>query len=198
MKNTRRARRIRGLFLSVACIALVAGLAIGGTIAWLIDTDDPVTNTFTPSNIGVELEETVPQDKTAQMVPGATINKDPKVTINNPDVDAYVFVKITESTDPDLDKYISYSVASGWNLVDGYAEDMDEKVYYRLVNNDAEVKEFSVLAGDKVTVNSGVTNADMTAIASKRPTLKFEAFAIQAENLTVNKIDDIWELASGT
>ena len=51
-KNT----RTRILLTAVAALLLVA-MTVGGTLAWLQDTSDTVENTFTASNIDVELDE---------------------------------------------------------------------------------------------------------------------------------------------
>ena len=55
-------------------LTLVLGVVAGGTIAWLTDTTTPVKNTFTTSDITVNLEETkgtnITDGKSFQMVPG--------------------------------------------------------------------------------------------------------------------------------
>ncbi len=58
-------------------LTLVLGVVAGGTIAWLTAETEPVVNTFTTSDIKVNLEESENLDLT--MTPGWTIKKDPKV-----------------------------------------------------------------------------------------------------------------------
>jgi len=112
----RRSNHSKSLALVLSLI-LVIGCVAGGTLAWLTADSGPVTNTFTESNIDIKLDETKPQNKTAPMVPGWTIDKDPKVTVEDGSEYCWLFVKITESVTPDLDDYISYAIASGWEIV---------------------------------------------------------------------------------
>lgn len=152
----RRRRRTFGsksLALVLACVLLVGGV-IGGTLAWLTADGGSVKNTFTESDIDIKLDETKPADKTAPMVPGWKIDKDPKVTVEDGSEDCWLFVKITESTNPDLDDYISYAIAAGWEIVESANTSgtlatistlADEIVIGRKVYKDDTTKEFSIL-----------------------------------------------------
>lgn len=158
----------RTLIILVALVA-VFGMAVGGTIAWLTDQTEPITNTFTVGNINIELEETVREFK---MVPGVTIAKDPKITVMSGSEACYLFVKVEKSTN--LDNFINYTMATGWTaLTDG--------VYYRVVDATNSDTTFSVLAGDQVTCKDSVTKAMMDALteADTYPTLTFTAYAVQ-------------------
>ena len=75
MKNKKKT-----LLMSLAAVLLVVS-GVFGTLAWLTDSTDSITNTFTVGNIDIDLTETLPTDRTAKMVPGHTIKKDPKVTV---------------------------------------------------------------------------------------------------------------------
>ena len=46
------------LIAAVQAIVLVVGGVVGGTVAWLIATPDPVVNTFTYGDIDITLTET--------------------------------------------------------------------------------------------------------------------------------------------
>ena len=79
-RNPRGARRARKSLSRKALVVLslmmvLAVAAVGGTIAWLTDSTDAVTNTFTVGNINIDLTETKNLD--LKMVPGNTITKDP-------------------------------------------------------------------------------------------------------------------------
>ena len=179
MKNGKYSKR-RGvasktLVLALA-VMLIVGATIGGTVAWLTAQTPSVTNTFTVGDINITLNETKSDFK---MVPGNVIDKDPVVTVVDGSEDCYLFVKIEKSTT--LDKYISYTVASGWTELDNV-----DGVYYRVVNATDGTKSFSVLANDQVTVNEGVTKADMEALKAEgatQPTLTFTAYAVQKDNI---------------
>lgn len=181
------------LVMALAALLLVA-VSVAGTIAYLTAQSDPVTNTFTPSTLSVYLNETQPTNKTAQMIPGATIDKDPKVTYST-DVPAYIFVEVTESigADLDFDKYIGYSVIT---TGDNKWTELSPGVYYMEVAAGSNTTGISVIqdaseppVADKVTVKN-VTLADMTALknpddandTSKYPKLTFQAYIIQKAN----------------
>ena len=187
MRNGKYAKRgvATKTMVLVLAVMLIVGATIGGTIAWLQDTTEKVTNTFTYGDINITLDETT--GKEYQMVPGNTIAKDPKVTVEAGSEDCWLFVKIEESDN--LDTYITYTVAEGWKALDGF-----EGVYYR---EEAEAgDEFSVLADDQVTVKTTVTKSDMEAIkTADQPTLVFTAYAVQKAN--INTATEAWAIANG-
>lgn len=155
---------------ALAAVALALGCVIGGTMAWLTAQTTPVTNTFTTSDIGVTLAETT--GTSYQMIPGYTITKDPKVTVTAGSETCYLFVKVEKSTN--FDAFMEYSMADGWTeLTEGSG------VFYRIVESNALVREFSILAGDTVTVKADVTKEMMTARDFTSPTLTFTAYASQ-------------------
>lgn len=187
------------LIATLLAIALVIGCGIGGTIAYLQAKSDPITNTFTASNLSITLTENKPTDQTAKMVPGADIEKDPTVTVTNDSEDCYVFVKIDKSAN--FDTFMTFSPAAGWNEVPDASG-----VFYREVKKADTIRTFSVLEDNKVTVKATVTKADMASISdSNKPSLSFTAYAIQSaylkdnssNPLTQEKIDEIWEMAKG-
>lgn len=188
MKNMKKI-----LVLALAALLLVA-VSVAGTVAYLTATTTPVTNTFKPSTLSVSIDETLPADKTAQMIPGATIDKNPKVSYTT-DVPAYVFVKVTESIGADLNfsDYIEYSVIT---TGDNAWKELSDGVYYMSVEKGSNPPDgISVIQDankvtDKVTVKSDLKLADMTAIqnkdddtdTTKYPKLTFQAYIIQMAN----------------
>lgn len=199
-------------------IALLVGTAVGGTLAWLTDKTDEVKNVFTVGNIDIELNETKSDFK---MIPGFTIEKDPKVTVVDGSEDCWLFVKINESIAPDLDTYIAYAIAEGWEVVTG-EKGSGEVVIGRKVMKGAETKTFSVLGADTFTDNMGTTDKTddftiewgidqvgvkpsvtkdmMDAIKNgtvQNPTLTFTAYATQLykNNTTEFSALDAWNQA---
>lgn len=227
-KYTKRGMAAKTVALLLA-VVLLAGGVVGGTIAWLTADSGTVTNTFTESDIDITLDETKPEDKTAPMVPGWTIVKDPKVTVNAGSEDCWLFVKITESTTPDLDAYIAYAIAEGWETVQ--AEDTNGVIVIgRKVYKDDAIKAFSILgageytdpmgtdsdttddwkiewAADQVCVKPSVTEQMMADIVTNKPTLSFQAYAVQlfktnSDGDKTNTNDEFtareaWERAAG-
>lgn len=212
----RKAAQTRRNALLVAALMLVVCIAsIGGTIAWLTDSTGPVNNTFTPSNIDIKLEETVPANQTAKMVPGDTIAKDPKVTVLANSEPCWVFVKITENIGEivkkenedgtkeyyTFDDFIDYKVNAAWKPVEGYGD----VYYYEVINMPTTNQELPAIIGyetdggsfvaNEVFVNTTVTKGMMDALKTAGndgyPKLSFTAYAIQKASFGTAKA--AWE-----
>ena len=168
----------KGLII-VAAMILAVCLGVGGTLAYLFVKTNTVTNTFTPSDITLELKET---ERTYQMIPGVEMPKDPKVTASG-DIDFYVFVKVDKVNNPDT--YLDYSIITtgekGWKVLETGA---DYVVYYQEVAANATFKDVSILTGDNVTTKAGITKEQMNAIGNNEPQLIFTAYAIQKAGFT--------------
>ena len=179
-RNPRSARRARKSLSRKALVVLslmmvLAVAAVGGTIAWLTVETDPVTNTFTTSDINITLTESKTDFK---MVPGYTIEKDPTVTVKGGSEKCYLFVKVDESAN--LDDFITYTIADGWTQLKDADNNDVNGVFYRVVAASATDTTFSVLKDDQVTVNQTVTKAMMNSITdTTKPTLTFTAYATQ-------------------
>lgn len=185
--QAKRRMSMKNILVMAACLALVAVVSIGGTIAWLTATTAPVTNTFTVGDINITLAETTTDYK---MVPGNTINKDPKVTVKANSEACWLFVKVEESSN--LGSFIGYTIADDWvQLKDKNNTDV-KGVYYREVSAVTADTAFSVLKDDRVTVKDDVTKAMMNSLTdTTRPTLTFTAYAVQKDNVTTAA--DAWE-----
>lgn len=98
----------------VTSLVLVAALAVGGTLAWLTDTTETVTNTFTVNDTGVAASLFEPKvddngeiitgegkgevtTNTYQIIPGATVDKQPTVRIADKSEDCWVYVAVTNN-----------------------------------------------------------------------------------------------------
>ncbi len=182
-------------------LVLAAGIAVGGTVAYLLDTTDPIINTFTAGDVDIELSETGADNNTNsyKMVPGATIIKDPKVTVSDTSESCYVFVKLDKSAN--FDTFLTYTVAAGWIQGTGSGDGVPANVYYRTVNAEDETRAFSVLNGDEVSVNPNVTKEQLNALTgSTYPTLTVTAYACQlarssSESFTAG---EAWMQVSGS
>ena len=174
MRNGKYSKR-RGVASKTVVLALVlmlvVGATIGGTLAWLTDTSEQVVNTFTDSDIDIELSEET--GNTYKMVPGYDISKDPKVTVKTGSEKCYLFVKLEKANN--FDSFLTYKIADGWTPLDGV-----NGVYYRVVDATTTDTSFSVLKGDKVTVLGSVTKAMMDGLSEANyPKLTVTAYASQ-------------------
>lgn len=169
--------RKRSIALVLAVFALMIG-SVFGTLAWLTDQSDTVTNTFTASNITVELKETT--GKTYKMIPGCGITKDPTATVKAGSEPCYLFVQLEKSTN--FDTYLTYEMAEGWTQLEDEQGQEIAGVYYRRITTTEMDTPFSVLKDDQVTVKETVTKEDMNRLISKaesEPTLTVTAAASQ-------------------
>ena len=171
----------KGLALVLALTLLVVGV-VAGTLAWLTAKSDVVTNTFTTSDIKVELKETTGTEY--KMIPGYTISKDPKATVLSGSEECYLFVKLDKSAN--FDTYLEYVIADGWTKLEG----VTDTVYYRKVQTADIGTAYSVLKGDQVTVKGEVTKAMMDGLTTETlPKLTVTAYASQLHKNATETFD---------
>ena len=182
------------VFLSLLALVLVVGCAVGGTIAWLTATTEPVVNTFTYGKIKIDLAETTGTEY--KIIPGVNISKDPKVTVKADSEACWLFVKVAEKGTFVTDK-VTYSIANGWTALDATNH---PGVYYREVDAVTADMNFNVLAGDAtypngvVTVSENLTKKDIKGLTETRPQLIFTAYAVQKDG--INTAADAWAQVS--
>ena len=179
--------------MTVLALVLVIAMSVAGTIAFLTDTTDPITNTFTVGNVDIDLTETFNTDTNndgeadawkAQLIPGTTYAKDPVVTVIADSEDCWLFVKFEEKNDAAT--YLNYTsnltAENDWTRGDG--TNIPSNVWYRAVNKADATKSFHLLDGDTVTINStAVTNENMNTAANAQ--LVYTAYACQSANMSV-------------
>ncbi len=202
MKHSANRRSVSSkTFVVMLALVLALGCAVGGTIAWLTKTTDPVTNTFTYGNIDIELYEhkynaadntldmnqKVDKVENYKIVPGKDLPKDPTVEVKAGSEACWLFVKV-EAAGTFVTNKVTYAVDTAkWTLVPGETD-----VYYRDVDAATALAgtTFNVLKDNKVTVSPEL-NKDEIATATN-PTLSFTAYAVQKEN--VADVATAWNL----
>lgn len=171
---------------------LVCTSVIGGTVAWLVDKTEDVTNTFTYGDVNIDLDETDTDldddddDDTNEyeMIPGETIIKDPKLTVRADSKACWLFVKLVKSEN--FDDFMDYEMADGWTqLTDSEGNDV-EGVFYRQVpeGNGTDDQVFQIIKDNEVTVKGSVTKEMLNALDpegedSNYPTLTVTGYAVQ-------------------
>jgi len=188
-------------------LTLLVGGIVGGTMAWLFDKTDSVTNTFVVGNIG---ELSLSEDTTATganykdgkylITPGVDIVKNPVVTYTPAtegngilNVDAYVFVKVEFGANSDWAKngktyesdFLTWSMADAWIQLDG-----QENVYYQVIEEEnltsADVT-MPVIRNDTITVSDEITKDDIAGTTGNivdPDSITFTAYAIQKDAMT--------------
>ena len=198
-KYSRKPTKSLALVLS---LMLVIGCVAGGTLAWLNAKTDEVKNTFSTSDIGVTLKETT---NTYKMIPGWTINKDPKATVTSGSEDCYLFVKVEKSNN--FDTYMDMAIDSQWTALEDQTgvyyikidEDSKKNVAYNVLGEGKvpyENVEYA-WADNQVLVKPTVTEAMMKTAKTSQPTLTFTAYAVQLmkNNTTEFTAAEAWTLA---
>ena len=94
-KHTGGPRRRNNKAILILALILLLGLAIGGTVAFLIDTTDDVANTFTPAKVEISIDENYSN------------NKKTSIKIENPDGDDKVPC------------YVRVALVTNWVIAEG-------------------------------------------------------------------------------
>ena len=192
-------RKRRGIstkaLVALLALVLVIGCSLGGTLAWLTDKTDVVTNTFTVGDINITLKET---ERTYMIIPGVNIPKDPKVTVEANSEACWLFVKVDEVNWPDFTetsggRKVNYTIDidGGWKTLPTVPG-----VYYREVGASGNAQEFPVLKGNTVTVSENLTKSEVNQVKNNHPTLTITAYAVQKEG--VDTPEAAWAIANPT
>ena len=193
MEKKANRRRSVGMktFVAMLALVLVIGCAVGGTVAWLVSSTDPVVNTFTYGDINITLSETTGNDY--KIIPGVNIGKDPKVTVKKDSEACWLFVKVEEEGTFVANK-VTYSIADGWTKGDG--TNIPANVYYRAVDAVKNDTDFAVLKDNKITVSDTLTKIDIKDILTTTPKLSITAYAIQKDGM--DSAATAWAAITGT
>ena len=177
-------------------VCLMVFSVIGGTVAWLMTSTEPIVNVFTHGDIQITLTEQKGEELTDgryfKMTPGKDIEKDPKLTVLAGSENCWLFVKIVESADAPLDDYIEYAIADGWTALDN-----TPGVYYRTVDTADQAQEFDILKDNKVSVKGSVTLEMLRELdSSNYPRMTFTGYAVQrdAQIEAIDTAAEAWAL----
>lgn len=171
----------KALIILISVICTIA-ICVGATFALLAAFSGPVDNTFTVGKVEITLTES--SGNTYHILPGATLKKDPKVTVKSGSEDCYLFVKLQKS--PTLHHYLTYGVDSEWISLDGESD-----VYYRQVDKSNQDSEFYILENNCYTVKDTVTKETLSKITTSQ-TLTVYAVAVQCYGL--ESAVDAWSI----
>lgn len=198
--------KARKILVSLAALALVAAISIGGTLAYLTSKDE-VKNTFTVGNVTITMDETDVDDSTKdaardtensyKLLPGKTYTKDPIIHVDANSESCYLFVTIKneiaaiEDANNSVEKQME---AKGWAKVNGVTGVNNLYVYVGTEGGASNPK--AVAAGanvdvfETITIDGNVSNATLAGYASK--TITVNAYAIQAEGFSGKTAAQIW------
>ena len=199
--------KARKILVSLAALALVAAISIGGTLAYLTSTAK-VENTFTVGNVSITLDEAKVDEYGApvenadrvpgnayKLIPGHTYTKDPTIHVGNLSENCYLFVKV-ENGLGDVESTITTQMATlGWKAVNGADGNANPGVYawYGKTDGTVNTTRAIVTAGADVEVFNNFT-FDGLAVPTQYEDAKIvvTAYAIQADGLASETDAELW------
>ena len=213
--------KARKILVSLAALALVAALSIGGTIAYLTSTDK-VENTFTVGNVAIKLDEAkantdgtlVPnvdrvKANSYKLLPGHTYNKDPMVTVLKDSEPSYIKMTVTFSKANELDAIFASAGgadmtsifngydAANWiykgNTKDTEANTRTYEFWYKEAVGAPTADVALDALFDSITVPGTITNEQLKTIEGM--TITVNAYAIQADGFA--NADAAWTAYNG-
>lgn len=179
--------------LMATSLVLVVAMAVGGTLAWLTDDTETVTNSFSVGSVTISLDEAqvneygVPADAEGnpvdyasaarvtaneyKLIPSHTYTKDPYVHVAQGSEPCYLYVKVVDGIAEieDATTIADQMTTNGWKTLGG-------NIYYYdgIVDaGDAQVDK-QVFANFKLKGDANVANYANATIA-------ITAYAIQAD-----------------
>lgn len=173
------------IIIAFASLAMVATLAIGGTLAYFTDNDSAV-NVVTMGKVDIELVETSDDGEVTDegiiyenVMPGDELDKDVNVQVVAGSQSAYIAVKVEvvgEAIAPEKLAGIQMNVGEDWTLV----KTKDTTNTYFYVYKNAVSAETDLDVFDTVTIpGSEWTNVE----AQGSFEIKVTAYAIQEKNV---------------
>ena len=173
------------LVVAVVALSLALVTFAGATLAFLIDSTDPVVNTFTYGQIDITLTETKGEEQAdnsrlfKDVVPGDSVAKDPTVTVQAGSESCYVYVKIDNNlgnadvtTDMNTENWIAVGTKGTVTLY-----------RYKDIVTATTAKTLPVFT--KVNFPGDLTVDDITALKAEGKKIEIQAYAHQSKNTDV-------------
>ena len=163
------------VLLIMLCAVVLVVLSVAGTLAYLSMKTNTVTNTFTAGDISITHSHTATLDG-AKIIPGQEYVVDPVVTVAAGSEACWLFIKVDKMTG--FDTYFNYTIANGWNQLDG-----NSNVYWRTVSATAEQAASFALFAPRGENTQATLCASMNLTKEQCKTLSgslsFTAYAVQ-------------------
>lgn len=196
MKKNKKILVLLALFLAV--------FAVGGTLAYLTDTSESATNTFTFGKVNISLSEptwtTTGSTNAGSTVPGEEIDKDPTIKVESDSENAFVFAKVTIPTGTaggvaDQELFELGTLSAGWIDVTPNSFGAGEYLFaYGTSTAMTSVAKNTTLAPVFTTIksNPNLTETEIAALTNRSADVVVNAYAIQAEGLDSTAPADVW------
>lgn len=194
--------KARKILVSLAALALVAAISIGGTLAYLTSTQS-VKNTFTVGNVNITLDEAKVNEygdpvadaprvlgNEYKLIPGHTYTKDPTIHVGGLSENCYLFVKVENGLGDAESTIATQMVNLGWKPVDNQT---GVYAWHGTTEGAMNATRAIVAAGANVTVFNTFTfgsQADPALYGSAE--IVVTAYAIQADGLADKTDAALW------
>ena len=184
------------LAIAVVALSLALVCAIGGTLAFLVAESEKVVNTFTYGGIEITLTETKGdvndngEHVFENVVPGATVKKDPVVTVEADSENCYVYVKVENNVVLNGAVVVTCNIDSGnWTLVEEVENANGSLVsLYQYIGGDNGIvaktssdTELPALFED-VTFSEDIESGDIEILDAITDDIVITAYAHQSDN----------------
>ena len=195
------------LVIAIVALSIALVCVIGGTLAFLIDSTETVTNTFTYGEIDIELWENTVDDEGnltetkdydgivyGKIVAGDVVKKNPTVTVKEGSEECYVYVKVTDTlavdsvvTDMSIGEYNDWQVVKNDGNVTLYRYKTTVKAPAE--NNDSTADDINIAVFTKVTFPGELTNDQIKSLKADGNKIEIQAYAHQSDNTNVDVAD---------
>ena len=190
MKKNKKLLILVALFLAV--------FAVGGTLAYLTDTGESATNTFTFGKVNISLTEptwtTTGSTAAADTVPGESIAKDPTIKVESDSKNAYVFAKVTIPTGTvggvaNQELFTIGTLGSGWVEITSSLSNLAAGVHvyaYGTASAMTSVAKNTTLPAvfSAIASKSTLTESEIAQLTNRTADVVVNAYEIQADGLT--------------
>lgn len=195
-------KNLKKNLLTLACALLLVVATVFTTLAYLVDSNNIVTNTFTVGKVDIDMDETnvdpddpndPPRDKVNEypLTPGTTHTKDPIIHVKPGSQESYLFVKLENGLNPlvKTEDIVSQMTGHGWTLVPG-----QEDIYYyqdTVTGHEAgeNAEDVDIPVFDSITIPESADEKTLDGFGSK--TIVVTAYAIQvSDNFTGDNFEE--------
>ena len=189
MKKNKKLLVLAALFLAV--------FAVGGTLAYLTDTSESATNTFTFGKVDITLTEptwtSTGETAAGDVAPGQEIDKDPTITVANDSKNAYVFAKVTIPTGTvggvsNQELFTLGTLGSGWVEITSSLSGLGAGVHVYAYGTASAMTAATAGATlpavfTKITPKAALTETEIANLTGRSADVVVNAYAIQADGL---------------
>jgi len=189
------------LAIAVVALSLALVCAIGGTLAFLVAESEKVVNTFTYGGIEITLTETKGdvndngEHVFGNVVPGATVKKDPMVTVKENSENCYVYAKIENNVVLNGTVVVKCNIdIANWKLIGSRTDDKGSVAsLYQYIGGDnngivAKPSSDTKLPAlfEDVTFSEDIESGDIEILDEITDDIVITAYAHQADNTDVD------------